>query len=138
MSAISVKKVKKNTDTKAAPAEKPKIAHGKAETLVLRPRLSEKAYALSEQHNTYVFDVPALVNRFDIANAVSGQYGVNVASVRLAGIPGKAVRSYRNRGRRSISSKRSDLRKAYVTLKKGDKLPIFAAIEESQKPEETK
>ena len=26
-------------------------------TLVLKPRMSEKAYGLSQAHNTYVFDV---------------------------------------------------------------------------------
>jgi ribosomal protein L23 len=50
-------------------------------------------------------------------------------------VPGKSVRSYRNRGRKSINGQRSDIRKAYVTLAEGDKLPIFAAPEESKAPE---
>ena len=107
-------------------------------TLTLKPRLSEKAYALSEQLNTYIFDVPAEANKFDVAKAVAAQYEVGVTNVRLAGVPGKAVRSYRNRGRRSVSAKRSDIRKAYVTLKEEDKLPLFAAVEEPDAPKETK
>jgi large subunit ribosomal protein L23 len=106
--------------------------------ITLKPRLSEKGYALSEQLNTYIFDVPSKVNKFDIALAVAAQYDVSVTNVRLANIPGKAVRSYRNRGRRSVSSTRSDIRKAYVTLKQGDKLPIFAAVEEPEMPKETR
>jgi ribosomal protein L23 len=106
--------------------------------LTLKPRISEKAYALSEQVNVYIFDVPSDANKFDVATAVASQYEVDVTNVRLAGVPGKSVRSYRNRGRRSISSKRNDIRKAYVTLKEGDKLPIFAAVEESEAPKETK
>jgi large subunit ribosomal protein L23 len=106
--------------------------------LTLKPRISEKGYALSEQRNTYIFDVPAGANKFDVAKAVTSQYEVGVTNVRIAGVPGKAVRSYRNRGRRSISSTRSDIRKAYVTLKEGDNLPIFAAVEEPEAPKETK
>jgi large subunit ribosomal protein L23 len=107
-------------------------------TLTLKPRISEKGYALSEANNTYIFDVPASKNKFDVAKAVASQYEVTVSSVRLAGVPGKAIRSYRNRGRRSINANRSDIRKAYVTLKEGDKLPIFAAVEEADTPKETK
>jgi large subunit ribosomal protein L23 len=106
--------------------------------LALKPRISEKGYALSERANTYIFDVPASVNKFDIATAVKHQFEVTVIDVRLASVPGKTVRSYRNRGRKSISAKRSDLRKAYVTLKEGDKLPIFAAIEEPDASKEKK
>lgn len=106
--------------------------------LTLKPRLSEKAYALSEAGNTYIFDVPLGVNKFEVAAAVAVQYEVGVINVRLAGVPGKAVRSYRNGGRRSINARRSDIRKAYVTLKEGDKLPIFAAVEEPAAPKEPK
>ena len=106
--------------------------------ITLNPRLSEKAYGLSEQRNTYVFDVRPGVNKFEVAKAVAAQYEVKVENVRLAGVPGKALRSYRQRGRKSVSGQRSDIRKAYVTLKEGDKLPIFAAVEESKAPEEKK
>ena len=106
--------------------------------LTLKPRISEKGYALSEAGNTYIFDVPAKANKFEVATAVASQYEVGVVNVRIAGVPGKSVRSYRNRGRRSLSAKRSDIRKAYVTLNEGDKLPIFAAIEEPEAPKEAK
>jgi large subunit ribosomal protein L23 len=107
-------------------------------SLALKPRISEKAYVLSEAGNTYIFDIPKDANKFDIATAVASQFSVEVTNVRIAGVPGKATRAYRNRGRKSLSSKRSDIRKAYVTLKEGDKLPIFAAVEESKAPKETK
>lgn len=106
--------------------------------LTLKPRISEKGYALSEKSNTYVFQVSSNVNKFEVAQAVAVQYEVSVINVRLAGVPGKAVRSYRKSGRRSVSAKRSDIRKAYVTLKEGDKLPIFAAVEEPDAPKEKK
>jgi large subunit ribosomal protein L23 len=104
----------------------------------LKPRISEKAYAQSEASNVYIFDVPANANKFEVAKAVAAQYEVGVTNVKIASVPGKSVRAYRQRGRRSINGKRSDIRKAYVTLKEGDKLPIFAAVENPEAPKETK
>ena len=128
---------KSKTKTAAKqPAVKPKEV--KLVNIALKPRASEKSYALSEKLNTFIFDVPSSANKFDIAAAVKSQFGVTVTGVRIAGVPGKAVRAYRNRGRKSINAKRSDLRKAYVTLKEGDKLPIFAAVDEPKAPEEKK
>lgn len=106
--------------------------------IALKPRVSEKAYAQSEASNVYIFDVPSDANKFDVAKAVADQYSVSVTAVKIASVPGKSVRAYRNRGRRSINGKRSDIRKAYVTLKDGDKLPIFAAPETPEAPKETK
>ena len=107
-------------------------------SIAINPKLSEKAYGLSEERNTYIFKVMAGTNKFDIAKAVTEQYDVKVKKVRIAGVPGKSVRAYRQRGRKSVAGQRSDIRKAYVTLKAGDKLPIFAAVEEREQPKETK
>jgi large subunit ribosomal protein L23 len=106
--------------------------------LALKPRLSEKAYGLSEARNTYVFDVEAGANKFDVAKSVAAQYEVTVEKTRIVKLPGKTMRSYRQRGRKSFSGQRSAVRKAYVTLKEGDKLPIFAGPEESKAPEAKK
>jgi ribosomal protein L23 len=130
--------IKSKNSKKSAVSAEPKRTFNGMKLLTLKPRVSEKAYALSEQGNVYIFDVPGGANKFDVAKAVASQYEVGVISVRLAGVPGKAVRSYRNRGRRSINSKRTDVHKAYVTLKEGDKLPIFDAVEEAEAPKEKK
>lgn len=99
--------------------------------VALKPRLSEKVYSQSEALNTYVFDVAKNVNKHDVAIAVSRQYGVSVDSVRTAAVAGKSQRSVRRRGRSVKNFKKSDIRKAYVTLKKGHTLPIFAAVEDA-------
>src|SRR6266576_6766049 len=106
--------------------------------LSLKPRVSEKAYGLSEARNTYVFDIGAGINKFDVGSAVASQYEVGVIKVRIVSVPGKANRRYRQRGRTSLKGQRSGIRKAYVTLNEGDKLPIFAAVEEPEAPKETK
>lgn len=109
-----------------------------SKTIALKPRLSEKTYAISENTNTYTFVVPAGTSKTEVARAVSNQYDVTVTNVRLASVPGKTYRSYRRRGRVTHKGFRSGLKKAYVTLKVGDKLPLFAAVEEASKPEEKK
>ncbi len=70
-----------------------------------------------------------------VARAIESQYGVSVVSVRIASIPGKSQRSIRKKGRSVRTFKRGNVRKAYVALKAGDKLPLFAATEEGSKPE---
>lgn len=94
--------------------------------VILKPRVSEKAYAISQAAGvkTYVFEVPTDVNKHSIARAVSIQYEVTVTSVRTTTLKGKAKQSYR-KGGRPIAGVRSDVKKAYVTLKAGDTLPLF-------------
>lgn len=123
--SVEVKKSKKTTAV-ATPAKK---SQQFAKEITLKPRVSEKSYGLSELTNTYVFDVPTTANNLSVAGAVEAQYGVTVTSVRIANIPGKVKRAYRRRGRSVNSIKRSNIRKAYVTLVDGDKLPFFAAAE---------
>lgn len=98
--------------------------------LVLKPRLSEKTYMLSAAHNTYVVDVPTDANKDMVAKAMTAQFGVAVASVNIIMVKGKTKRTVRKGGRPTMG-RRSDIKKAYVTLKEGESLPFFAEIEEA-------
>lgn len=102
--------------------------------LVLKPRVSEKAYGMSQLRNTYVFDVDHSANKHAVARAVSAQYEVTVTEVNIVNVKGKAKRTVRKGGRGTMG-RQSDVKKAYVTLKDGDSLPIFAAIEEAEAQE---
>ncbi|SRR6266511_3564643 len=97
--------------------------------IVLKPRMSEKAYMLSQLTNTFVLEVPASASRDLVAKAVRAQFNVTVEGVNIINVKGKAKRTVRKGGRPTMG-KRSDVKKAYVTLKAGDKLPFFAEIEE--------
>ncbi len=99
-----------------------------SKTVVLKPRMSEKAYGLSQVRNTYVFEVPSDANKHTVARAVAAQYEVTVVKVNVMNINGKAKRTVRKNGR-AVSGRQNDIRKAYVTLKEGDSMPIFAAME---------
>jgi large subunit ribosomal protein L23 len=98
---------------------------------VLKPRMSEKAYGVSQLRNTYVFDISGDTNKQSVAHAVSIQYEVTVTAVRIVNVKGKVKRTVRKGGRPTMG-RQSDTKKAYVTLKSGDTLPIFAAIEEAE------
>lgn len=102
-----------------------------SKTLLLKPRLSEKAFGLSEKGNTYVFDVPTSANRHMVSDAVASQYSVGVASVKIASTARRPVRVNKKRGR-STTSSRAGIRKAYVTLASGDKLPIFSDADDKK------
>jgi large subunit ribosomal protein L23 len=94
------------------------------------PRMSEKTYMLSVERNTFVFDIPLTMNRVEAAKTVKAQYGVDVVSVKIAIVKGKAVRFVRKGGRVNTGV-RADVKKAYVRLAAGQTLPIFAAAEET-------
>lgn len=104
--------------------------------IVMTPRVSEKAYGLSQVDGikTYVFEVPKNTNKHTVARAISAQYDVTVTDVRTTTLKGKVKQSYR-KGGRPIKGVRSDVKKAYVTLKAGDTLPLF--IEETAEDEKS-
>lgn len=102
--------------------------------LILIPRVSEKAYQMSQRENikTYVFEVPKSANKHTVARSITMQFDVVVTSVRTTTAKGKVKQSYR-KGGRPVAGVRSDVKKAYVTLRAGDALPLFV---EEQKEEE--
>ena len=107
-------------------------------TVLLKPILSEKAYGLSEKGSTYVFGVPKGTNRQIIAAAVAQQFSVGVASVRISALPAKNRRSYSRKSRKFHTGRLAASRKAYVTLKEGDKLPFFTEVNEPEVKETKK
>jgi large subunit ribosomal protein L23 len=89
-------------------------------TAVLRrPVITEKTTVLREDGRTVVFEVARDANKIDIRRAVEQLLGSKVAHVRTSLAHGKLKRQGRFAGRRP------DWKKAYVTLREGEKLPDF-------------
>ncbi len=105
-------------------------------TITLRPRLSEKTYALAE-NRVYVVEIPKDVNKHGVARAIESQFEVKVEKVNITNIPGKAkaIISVTGKRRKNAEGYRTDIKKAYVTLAKGNSLPFFAAVEEEEQKE---
>lgn len=108
-----------------------------SKSITLRPRLSEKTYGLSDSR-VYVVEVPKDVNKHTVARAMEAQFEVKVTKVNIINVKGKAKRTISVTGKRMLNSegKRSDIKKAYVTLAEGHSLPFFAAVEEEEQKEE--
>lgn len=91
---------------------KPTLSH-----VILRPHITEKATQTSEK-NVYVFQIAPKATKKDVAHAVTEFYKVTPVKVSTVTIP--ATNTF-VRGKRGVSS---GYKKAYVYLKKGDKIEI--------------
>ncbi|AHG76570.1 50S ribosomal protein L23 [Mannheimia varigena] len=88
------------------------------------PHISEKATNNAEKGNTIVFKVALDANKVEIANAVEQLFEVKVDSVRTVVVKGKTKRRGAKVGRRS------DWKKAYVTLAEGQSLDFVEGAAE--------
>lgn len=86
------------------------------------PVISEKSTRLAEQENKqYVFKVKKSANKDNIKKAVELMFNVQVDSVHVLNVKGKAKRFGRFVG------KRSDWKKAYIKLKPGFNIDLSIA-----------
>jgi len=87
--------------------------------VIRRPLITEKTTIIREDGRTLVFEVAKGANKIDIKRAVEVLLGSKVSDVRTSLAHGKVKRQGR------FSGRRSDWKKAYVTLREGEKLPDF-------------
>jgi large subunit ribosomal protein L23 len=88
---------------------------------ILAPVITEKATMLSE-HNKVVFRVAQDATKAEIAEAVEALFKVNVMKVNTLNVKGKTKRF---RGR---PGRRSDVKKAIVTLAEGQSIDITTGL----------
>ena len=81
--------------------------------VILGPVVAEKATRVSEKHNQVVLKVLSDANKSEIKQAVEMLFEAKVESVTTANVKGKTKRTGQTMG------KRSDWKKAYVTLAEG-------------------
>ena len=89
--------------------------------VVLAPHITEKA-TLASEHNAVVFKVANTATKPQIKEAVEAIFGVSVMGVNTINMKGKTKR-WRGRPYR-----RSDLKKAVVTLAEGDSIDVTTGI----------
>jgi large subunit ribosomal protein L23 len=90
--------------------------------VIRRPLVTEKGVDKKDKERTLCFEVTPEANKTQVKAAVEKLFKVKVDEVRTATFDGKL----RRRGR--FSGYRPDWKKAYVRLKKGQKVPEFAEI----------
>jgi large subunit ribosomal protein L23 len=92
----------------------------RTEYVLKLPVITEKSTRVKENLRTVAFKVLRDANKIEIKDAVERIFKVKVQSVRTATFHGKKRRQGRYTGRRP------DWKKAYVTLKQGEKMIEFS------------
>ena len=89
--------------------------------ILVRPLVTEKTTTNLATDNTYGFEVALKANKHQVKRAVEEFYGVTVAKVHTMIVRGKVKRFGRH------YAKRSNWKKAYVTLAEGESINIYEA-----------
>ena len=90
--------------------------------VIRRPLITEKTSIQREDGRTIVFEVARDANKIQVRTAVEKLLNAKVASIRTNIVHGKIKRQGRYAGQRP------DWKKAYVTLREGQKLPELNSI----------
>ncbi len=94
-------------------------------SILKRPLVTEKVSALNEK-GKYGFIVDAKANKVEIKNAVEKTYGVNVKSVNTLSVMGKRKIRYTKVG--VLEGRKSNYKKAIVTLAQGEVIDFYSAV----------
>jgi large subunit ribosomal protein L23 len=89
--------------------------------VILRPVITEKA-TLGSEHGQVTFRVPLAASKPEIKAAVEKVFGVKVKAVNTLRQVGKLKRF------RGVMGRRSDTKKAIVTLEKGHTIDVTTGI----------
>ena len=92
------------------------------ESIILSPLVTEKGTMASEKANQIVFRVRPHASKDLVREAVEKLFKVTVLKVRTSNYLGK------ERRRGVIRGAKSDWKKAYVTLKEGDRIEFFEGV----------
>jgi len=86
--------------------------------VLVAPHISEKSTVIAEENQQHVFRVAADATKTEVKQAVEGIFNVKVDKVRIMNVKGKTKRFGGHIG------KRSDSRKAYITLADGSDIDL--------------
>ncbi len=93
------------------------------DAILIKPILTEKMLQMQEENQKYGFQVASQANKIEIKKAIEGKFGVLVDKVHTVNVKGKMKRMNTRQG--LTRGKRSDWKKAVVTLKEGYTIDLF-------------
>lgn len=114
--------VKKSTAKRGSDEKGRGTAWVKDYGILIAPIITEKSAQVGGAGTTVVFEVDSRASKTEIKDAVQRIFNVLVAKVRTANFLGKPKRTMRSEGRRA------GYKKAYVTLKEGQKIELVEGI----------
>ncbi|MBT5030732.1 MAG: 50S ribosomal protein L23 [Proteobacteria bacterium] len=88
--------------------------------ILQKPIISEKSTIVAEKNNQVVFNVLRDASKKEVKAAIELAFDVEVDAVRILNVKGKQKTFSR------ISGKRSDWKKAYISLKEGSDIDFTA------------
>ncbi|MEE9515686.1 MAG: 50S ribosomal protein L23 [Candidatus Adiutricales bacterium] len=91
-------------------------------SVIIKPLITEKSTIQKDVQNQIVLKVDPGANKIDIGRAVEEAFKVKVLKVRTMNMHGKKKRLGRHQG------KRSDWKKAIVTLALGERIEFFEGV----------
>ena len=98
-----------------------RMSENKAYQVILKPLVTEKSTQLSE-FNKVVFSVPVNATKLEIKTSVEKIFSVKVNAVNTILLKGKVKRF------KGVLGKRSNTKKAIVTLAPGDTIDLSAGV----------
>ncbi len=111
----------KKSGAKAGAAPKAAISKARAYDIIRTPVITEKA-TLGSQHNQVTFRVPLDATKPEIKAAVESVFSVKVKAVNTLRTEGKTKRF------RGYVGKRSDYKKAIVSLAEGQSIDVTTGV----------
>ena len=102
------------------------LKRSKTMSILIKPIITEKMTAASDEFNSYGFVVDRNANKIQIKGAVEDAYGVTVDSVRTMNYLGKSKSRFTKAG--VISGRTSHFKKAIVQLAEGDTIDFYSNI----------
>ena len=87
--------------------------------IIKRPLDTEKLDRMRDRENKFAFEIALQANKTEVKQAIEGLFKVKVLDVKTSIVRGKYRRIGRSEG------KRSNWKKAIVTLKEGDAISLF-------------
>ena len=86
---------------------------------VLSPHVTEKATMVADKFNQVIFKVRKSATKIQVKEAIELMFKVDVTAVNLLNVKGKTKRASRN-----SMGKRSDWKKAYVSIQAGQEINL--------------
>ena len=99
-----------------------KVTAGRLHRIIVAPVVSEKSTRVAEKRNQAVFKVARDATKPEIKTAVETLFKVRVTDVNTLNMAGKNKRFGQSMGRRS------DWKKAYVTLAEGQAIDVTTGV----------
>lgn len=95
-------------------------------SVLIKPIITEKATADSEQNNRYAFAVSTKANKIQIKEAVEATYGVTVQAVKTLNYAPKRTTRYTKNGLQI--AKTNAVKKAIISIKEGETIDFYSNI----------